>query len=106
MENGEQSGTKTHESGVVYKEYTLDDKLIRVFASDSSKRLEFETYEEYRFRRDVNNYLAKIRKRGVTFWPSVIQLQNGMFVGNTYNKERAEKIREQVINKQKEEKNG
>lgn len=106
MEEQKQSDIKEHESGIKYKEFKDEnDKVLRVFATDSAKRLDFETYDEYRFRRDVNNYLHKQRRKGHHFWPSYIPLNNGRVLGNTYIKEKAEKIKEQVINKQKEGEN-
>ena len=40
------------------------------------------------------------------FWPSRLPIGNGQAVPNTYNKERAETIKQNIINKQKEEENG
>ena len=101
MEN-EESDIKTHESGIKYRIYQDENnKDLRVFASDSSKRLEFEEYEEYRFRRQINKYLAKQYKRGFQFWPSYVQLQDGRILPNTYVKEKAERVK-QEISKRKE----
>jgi len=95
--------TKVHEeSGMKYREYEVEGETLRVFFSDSAKRLDHEEYEEYRFRRQVNKYLNKQTMRGRHFWPSVLPTQMG-YVGNTYNKERAEKVKQELINKQKEE---
>jgi hypothetical protein len=101
MENKE-SDIKEHESGMKYKMIENENgEQLRVFASDSAKRLEFEEYEEYRFRRQVNKYLQKQYKRGHHFWPSVIPTQVG-YMGNTYIKEKAERVKEELIKKQQE----
>ena len=95
---------KVHEeSGMKYREYVVEDKTLRIFYTDSAKRLEYEEFDEYKFRRQVNKYLNKQAKKGRHFWPSVLPTKTG-YVGNTYNKERAEKVKQELINKQKEEK--
>lgn len=94
---------KEHESGMKYREYEVEGETLRVFYSDSAKRLEYEDYNEYRFRRSVNKYLNKQARKGIQFWPSVLPTKTG-YMGNTYNKERAEKVKQEMINKQKEEK--
>jgi hypothetical protein len=102
MEKQEESGIEIHESGTKYKVYQDENgKDLRVFASDSASRLEFEEYDEYRFRRQVNKYMEKQYKKGHYFWPSVIPTKVG-YIGNTYNKERAEEIKQTVINKLEE----
>lgn len=101
----ESNGLMVHESGTKYKEYEVEGETVRVFISDSAKRLDFEEYTEYKFRREVNKYLDKVRKRGVQFWPSVIPTKDG-YVANTYNKEKAEQVKQNIIKKQKEESNG
>lgn len=90
------------ETGMKYREYEVDGETLRVFYSDSAKRLEHENYNEYRFRRSVSKYLQKQAKKGHHFWPSVLPTQGG-YVGNTYIKEKAERVKEQILNKQKEE---
>jgi hypothetical protein len=101
MENQE-SDIKEHESGMKYRIFEDENGTeLRVFASDSAARLEFEEYGEYKFRRQINKYLAKKYKRGHHFWPSVIPTQMG-YMGNTYIKEKAERVKEEVIKKQKE----
>ena len=104
MEEG-QLAFKVHEdSGMKYREYEVEGETLRVFYSDSAKRLEYEEYEEYRFRRQVNKYMAKQTKKGRHFWPSVVPTDFG-YRGNTYNKEKAERVKQQLIEKQKEESN-
>jgi hypothetical protein len=98
-----QSDFLTHESGTKYKNYTIGDEQIRLFVSEEVKRLEFETYEEYKWRRSIMKDIDKQRKKGVMFWPSRLPIGNGQVVPNTYNKERAETIKQNIINKQKEE---
>ena len=100
-----QLGFSVHEeSGMKYKEYEVDGEMLRVFYSDDHGRLEFETYNEYKFRRQVNKYLNKQAKRGRHFWPSVLPTQRG-YIGNTYIKEKAERVKEELLNKQKNEQN-
>lgn len=105
MEETLESDFETHKSGIKYKNYTIGDEQIRLFVSEEAKRLEFETFEEYKWRRSVVKNIQKQKKKGVMFWPSRLPIGNGKAVPNTYNKERAEKIKQNIINKQKEEKN-
>ena len=94
---------KVHEeSGMKYREYEVEGETLRVFFSDSAKRLDYEEFSEYQFRRSVNKYLQKQARKGIQFWPSVLPTKGG-YVGNTYNKERAERVKQEMINKQKEE---
>ena len=106
MEDTAELGFLTHESGIKYKNYTIGDEQVRLFVTEDPKRLEFETYEEYRWRRSINKKIDKEYKRGSMFWPSRLPIGNGQSVPNTYNKQRAETIRQNIINKQKEEENG
>ena len=94
-----------HESGMKYREYEVEGETLRVFFTDSAKRLEYEEFEEYRFRRQINKYLQKQTKKGRHFWPSVVPTDFG-YRGNTYNKEKAEKVKQRLIEQQKEESNG
>ena len=95
-----------HESGIKYKNYTIGDEQLRIFVSEDHRRLEFETFEEYKWRRSILKDVNKQRRKGVMFWPSRLPIGNGQAVPNTYNKERAETIKQNIINKQKEEENG
>ena len=102
----EESQFKEHESGLKYREYEVEGETLRVFMSDDHARLEFEEYEEYRFRRQVNKYLNKQARKGRQFWMSNLPVNNKGVRGNTYNKERANKIKQQLIDKQNGESNG
>ena len=101
----ENSGLLVHESGTKYKEYEVEGRTVRVFISDDLARLDYEEFEEYRFRRQVNKFLDKQRGKGIRFWPSVVPTKYGN-LGNTYVKTKAEQIKQDIINKQKEEENG
>ena len=104
-EQQEKLDFKVHEeSGMKYREYEVEGETLRVFYSDSAKRLDYEEYEEYRFRRQVNKYVQKQTKKGRHFWPSVVPTDFG-YRGNTYNKEKAERVKQQLIEQQKEESN-
>lgn len=107
MENNEEElGTEApklleHESGLKYQEVTYEGEKLRIFASDDAARLEFEEFNEYKFRRSVSNYLNKRARQGHMFWPSRIPIKvPPYYMGNTYNKKKAEQIREQLLKQQ------
>lgn len=95
-----QSDFKTHESGVQYKYFTVGDEQLRLFVSDEAKRLDFETFEEYKWRRALNKRMYKERSKGAVYWHSKLVAGNGGVIGNTYNKERAEIIKKRLENEQ------
>ena len=101
MDNKE---VKVHESGTTYYEIVLNSTneeqeplVLRLFEDMSNKRLDFETRQEYLIRRQYMNEYDKKRKKGFIAWPT------GKY--GTLTREKAIQVME-MINKQKEEKNG
>lgn len=58
--------------GKEYREFTTSDGVThRMYISDSVSRIDDESYEMYRIRRQIMNKLAKKKRRGVQVWPPV-----------------------------------
>jgi hypothetical protein len=92
---------KVHESGIEYYEIALksqdkdvDDIMLRLFESHSNARLEFETRDEYKIRRQYMNEYDKQKKRGYVGWPSMRY--------GSLTREKAMEVME-IIQKQNEE---
>ena len=90
-----------HESGVTYYEIALkaaeegvEDIKLRLFENDSNARLDFETFDEYKIRRQYMNEFSKQKKKGQMAWPS------GQY--GTVTRERAIEVME-AIQKQDED---
>jgi hypothetical protein len=84
----------------------LPEKEIRLFTSIANRRLteEDETFEEYQIRRAVTKERAKLQKKGIQSWKSVItrEIDGKMYqMGNTFNKEVAHERMKEIL-KQKE----
>lgn len=100
------SEEKVTESGIVYFEYPVEDKIFKMFVSSSPQRLkeENETHEEYKARRKLNNGSLKRFKRGRMLW-------NPYILGNSKGLQHNERNRETVtafieqMRKQQEENN-
>jgi len=100
------SEEKVTESGIVYFEYPVEDKVFKMFVSSSPQRLkeEDETHEEYRMRRKLNRGSMKRFKRGRMLW-------NPYILGNSKGLQYNERNRETVtafieqMRKQQEENN-
>jgi phage regulator Rha-like protein len=59
-------------------------RVQKIIKGDKMKRLENETYDEYKERRNKENKILKIRKKGCYLWQSDTQ---GTRVGKFKNKE-------------------
>tara|TARA_R110002126_G_scaffold127296_1_gene269505 strand:- start:21169 stop:21546 length:378 start_codon:yes stop_codon:yes gene_type:complete len=81
MKNNEETDLKkTHiheESGIQYYEVKLNatlegskDIILKLFESTSSKRLPFETHDEYQVRRKYMNTIDKAKKESSLVWKS------------------------------------
>lgn len=82
--------------GVKYRETEVDGKTLRIFFTDHLKRLEFETFEEYKLRREAIKFINKRKSKGKMFWPSIVPIGKDSYYSNTYNKEQFENfIKEQ-----------
>lgn len=56
---------------ILYKEYEIGkDKKIKLYNTDSSARLEPETFEEYTIRRKFNKMVEKAKLKGNQWWDS------------------------------------
>jgi hypothetical protein len=98
------SEEKVTESGIVYFEYPVEDRILKMFVSNSPSRLEEETHEEYKTRRKINRGSMKRFKRGRMLW-------NPYILGNSKGLQHNERNRETVtafieqMKKQQEENN-
>jgi hypothetical protein len=55
---------------ILYKEYTVGEKTIKLYNTDSRERLDVETYEEYKIRQKLNNILNRAKLQGGLWWDS------------------------------------
>jgi hypothetical protein len=98
------SEEKVTESGIVYFEYPVEDRVLKMFVSSAPSRLEEETHEEYKMRRKLNRGSMKRFKRGRMLW-------NPYILGNSKGLQHNERNRETVtafieqMRKQQEENN-
>ena len=98
---------KVTESGIVYFEYPVEDRVFKMFVSSSPERLkeEDETHEEYKARRKLNNGSLSRFKKGRMHWnPFVLGNSKGL-EHNERNRETVNAFIEQEKQKQKEESN-
>ena len=96
------SEEKVTESGIVYFEYPVEDKIFKMFVSSSASRLDEETHEEYRMRRKLNAGSLKRFKKGRTLWnPYILGNSKGLQY-NQRNKETITAFIEQMRKEQEE----
>ena len=96
------SEEKVTESGIVYFEYPVEDRVLKMFVSSDPSRLEEETYEEYRMRRKLNYGSMKRFKRGRMLWNPYILGNSKGLQHNERNRETVTAFIEQMKNQQEE----
>lgn len=79
VESPVSDAVKTHENGEKYMEMEIDEETYNIFFNQSAASLPYETREEYKIRRDLNNRGTLEKLKGRVEWSSMFQ--------GTYNKE-------------------
>lgn len=70
--NSENTSSKKEENPnqVLFQEYKIGNQTIKLYNTSCPQRLEVETYEEYRIRRQFNNAVNKQKLKPKLYWNS------------------------------------
>lgn len=62
--------TSSSQEVILYQEYTVGERKIKLYNTNRAERLEEETQEEYQIRQKLNKMIEKGKLKGGLWWDS------------------------------------